>query len=131
MDFYRRSFAKAGALAYLGEAAAHVVVLTTSFRLSMLPFAADWFFLLLGGYSAAGLWALATQVKLRGCGWCVVYWITTLHLTISVLLHAYLIAVHSHERLTIFHQPYSILGLAYCLFFTWYLWTLPLPRRAE
>jgi len=132
IDFFRRTFAKSGALAYLGEAGAHVWVLThRDFTLEKLPFLADVFFLILGGYATIGLFLHPTQVKFRGCRWCVVYWFTTLWTLGSVLLHAYILIVRSHHILHIFPRWWSWLGLAYCLFFTGYLATLKLLRREE
>jgi hypothetical protein len=131
-DFFRRTFKYAGALAYLGEAAAHVWVLCTPNELKDLKWWADAYFLILGGYATIGLLIYPTQVKFRGCRWCVVYWITTLWTLGSVLLHAYILFIaRSHEILKIFPNWYSWIGLAYCLFFTWYLATLKLLRREE
>ena len=131
-DSFRRTFQFAGALAYLGEAGAHVWVLThKDFTLEKLPFLADVFFLLLGGYATIGLLLYRTQVKWRGCRWCVVYWFTTLWTLGSVLLHAYILIVWSHSVLHIFPRWWSWLGIAYCLFFAIYLATLKLLRREE
>jgi hypothetical protein len=137
-DFFRRTFGKAGALAYLGEAGAHVWVLThKGFELASLKLWADWYFFILGGYATAGLFTYATQVKWRGCRWCVVYWFTTLWTLGTVLLHAYIIffapgdELQKHKMLQIFPPAYSWIGLAYSLFFVWYLGTLELLRSEE
>lgn len=137
-DFFRRTFQFAGALAYLGEAGAHIWVLThKGFELKLLPLWADWFFFIIGGYATAGLFLYSTQVKWKGCRWCVVYWFTTLWTLVTVLLHTYIIffapgdSLKKHEILHVFHPWYSWIGLTYSLFFTWYLATLKLLRREE
>jgi hypothetical protein len=129
VSLFRRVFPKAGALAYLGEAGAHVWVLThKNFSLERLPLAADGFFLVLGGPSTLGLWRYRKQITFRTCRSCVAYWFTLLHITVSVVLHGYIVVFdRKHRILRIFPRCYSVLGLAYCLFFTRYLWTFEVP----
>ncbi len=126
MALVRRTFATAGALAYLGEGGAHAWILThRNFSLQNLPLAADGYFLVFGSPSALGLWRYARQMRFRNCRWCVTYWFTTLHITVSCLLHAYIVLFdRKHRILRIFPRWYSIVGLAYCLFFARYLTTL-------
>jgi hypothetical protein len=133
MDFHRGSFARAGAFAFLGEAVAHVLViignlpvpalsrwgLPNLLALSKWGFLTDWFFIILGGYSAVGLWLYWSQVRIKRCRDCFWYWFITLFITITVLLHAYIILSAKHEILENFPWWYSFLGLAYCLFFAW------------
>lgn len=138
MDFFRQSFARVGAFAFLGEAVAHVLVivryLPDLMALSRWGFLTDWFFIVLGGYSAVGLWLYWSQVRIRRCRDCFWYWFITLFITGTVLLHAYIILSgdRAHETLRIFRPWYSFLGLAYCLFFAWRLIRLKLlPREDE
>jgi hypothetical protein len=123
LGFFARTFGKAGALAFLGEAGAHVWILTTPFRFVDLPFWADWYFLLLGGYGAIFMWLFRTAMVPR-CGDPEVRVIATLFITISVLLHLYIIVVHDHAILRVFGRSYSYLGLTYCIFFALRFWTL-------
>lgn len=130
MTFFRRAFPKEGALAYLGEAVGHVWVLThKSFSLERLTLAADGYFLLLGGPSTLGLWRYRRQMRFRSCRGCLAYWFTVLHITVSLLLHGYIVVFdRKHRVLRIFPRWYSVLGLAYCLFFVGYLWRLDVPE---
>lgn len=126
MDFFRNTFARAGAFAYLGEAAAHVWVLTHrhTFLLRNLPLWADAYFFILGGYCMIGLWLYSRRIRIKRCRSCFVFWITTLHLTVSVLLHTYILLFdHAHKILSpkLFPWWYSFIGFAYCIFFAWYL----------
>lgn len=119
---YRKTFSKAGALAYLGEAGAHVLILCSGFRLVSLPFIADWFFAVLGSYCAVGLLVFARKLRYRGAWDRFLHGLITLHILISVALHLYIIITGSHAILLIFKQWYSFIGLAYCLCFAYWLW---------
>ncbi|HEX7154270.1 MAG TPA: hypothetical protein VF618_22470 [Thermoanaerobaculia bacterium] len=131
MKFFRTTFARAGAFAFLGEGAAHVYVLYRhgGWVLKDLPLWADWFFLLLGGYSSIGLILYAYRVKIRN--WRSWAWLrfVTAFLIVSVLLHGYIIVFDpGHRILRIFPWWYSFLGLTYCLAFAWtLLWVKLLP----
>lgn len=127
-NVYRKTFGKAGALAYLGEAGAHIAVLFTGFRLTDLPFAADWFFALFGSYCGIGLLIFARNIDAKGKWGKVAYCLTTAHIWVSVVLHGYIILVRSHAFLDIFSQRYSYLGLAYCIFFVAWLWMVRLRQ---
>jgi len=139
MDFFRRTFARAGAFAFLGEAVAHVAVLTNCLLnlqdLSQFGFLSDWFFLLIGGYSAVGLWVYSREWKFKRCRTCFWYGFVTLFISATVLLHAYIIAIgdrlHHTLRPEIFPPWYSWIGLAYCLAFVWTLLRLKLAPREE
>lgn len=133
MRFFRQSFARAGAFAFLGEAGAHVWVLThRNFTLEQLPLWADWFFLILGGYGMVGLWMNLHYLRIRACRTYFWYLFVTLFLTVSVLLHAYIIFFDpDHTILRIFPRWYSWLGLAYCLLFAWTLLRIKVLPREE
>jgi hypothetical protein len=123
LDFFARTFGKAGAIAYLGELAVHVLVLTTSFRLVDLPGWADWAFVILGGYCALLMWVFRTSMAPR-FGDPEVRVVTTLFVTVSALIHLYFIIVQSHEALGIFGRGFSYVGVAYSLFLVLRLGTL-------
>jgi hypothetical protein len=129
-EFYRQTFAKAGALAYIGEGAAHIYFLITGARLADIPFAADWYFATLGTYCSIGLLMYAYTCKLerRRCCDTWAYVVTTLMTVGPVALHICIIVAHSHEILKIFPWAYSFFGLTYCIFFTYWLSTLRLKR---
>lgn len=123
LAFFARSFGKAGALAYLGDLVVHLLVLTTSFRLVDLPFWADWAFLLLGGYCAILMWLFRSATVPR-FGDPEVRVATTLYVTASVLLHLYMIIVHSHDLLAGFGRGFSVFGALFALFLILRLGTL-------
>jgi hypothetical protein len=133
MNFFRRTFARAGAFAFLGEAGAHVWVLTHKhFTLEQLPLWADWFFFLVGGYSAVGLWLNIHYLRVRNCRTYFWYLFVTLFLSVTVLLHAYILAFdHQHTILHIFPRWYSWIGLAYCLAYAWTLVRIRVLPREE
>ena len=131
LELYQKTFGKAGALAYLGEAGAHVFVLLANFRLTGLPFAADWFFAILGLYSGVGLVVFAHRLDRRGRWHKFIHGLVTLWTLGSVALHIYIIIVHSHASLVIFPRWYSLLGLTYCLYFAWWLWVVRLQPPAQ
>jgi hypothetical protein len=123
LAFFARTFGKAGALAYLGELVAHLLVLTTSFRLVDLPFAADWAFVVLGGYCAFMLWLFRSALVPRFAD-PEVRVVVTLFVTVSVLIHLYMIVVHSHDVLGIFGRGFSVFGVLYSAFLVLRLGTL-------
>jgi hypothetical protein len=123
LAFFARTFGKAGAIAYLGELVAHLLVLTTSFRLVDLPFAADWAFVVLGGYCAFMLWLFRSALVPRFAD-PEVRVVVTLFVTVSVLIHLYIIVVHSHDVLGIFGRGFSVFGVFYSAFLVLRLGTL-------
>jgi hypothetical protein len=123
MSFFRATYAKAGGIAFLGELGAHILVLTTSFLLVDLPFWADWFFFILGGYSTIGFIVFRDALIWR-CGDKFFTQFTVLWMGASVLLHGYIIFIaHSHEILRIFSRNYSFIGVLYCFVFGLHLIT--------
>lgn len=130
MNFLRRTFPIAGILAYIGDAGAHVCVLLTSFRLHQLPLWAHIYFIVFGVWCALGMWKFASEARHEGCWWCGVYYILALHVTGASILHIYIVLFDDNEILEIFPRWYSWLGLAYCLFFAWYLWRLKVVKRS-
>jgi hypothetical protein len=123
LAFFARTFGKAGAIAYLGELVAHLLVLTTSFRLVDLPFPADWAFVVLGGYCAFMLWLFRSALVPRFAD-PEVRVVVTLFVTVSVLIHLYIIVVHSHDVLGIFGRGFSVFGVFYSAFLVLRLGTL-------
>lgn len=124
MKYFCQTFRAAAAVAFLAEAVAHVLVLIhrnlrleydPTFRLAKIPFWADVFMIIVGGYGALGLWIYFRQLRIRRCRTCFWYGFVTLFLTITVLLHTYIVIVHSHAILHMFGYYYSFLGLAYCI----------------
>ena len=123
MSFFRATYAKAGGIAFLGELGAHILVLTSGFRLSDLPFWADWFFFILGGYSTIGFFVFRDGLIWR-CGDRFFTQFTVLWMGASVLLHGYIIFIaRSHEILRIFGRNYSFIGVLYCFVFGLHLIT--------
>jgi hypothetical protein len=123
LAFFARTFGKAGAIAYFGELVAHLLVLTTSFRLVDLPFLADWAFVVLAGYCAFLMWLFRSAMVPR-FGDPEVRVIVTLFVTVSVFIHLYMIVVHSHEVLGIFGRGFSVFGVFYSAFLVLRLGTL-------
>ena len=130
LDFYRKSFGKAGALAYLGEGAVHIWILLTNYRLADIPFLYDWYFATLATYCGIGLlwFAYTAQIRRRNCCDTWAYVVTSLMTIGPVALHISIIAAHDHDILRIFSKLYSVLGIVYCSFFIWWLWTLRVER---
>ena len=123
MSFFRATYAKAGGIAFLGELGAHILVLTSGFRLFDLPFWADWFFFILGGYSTIGFIVFRDGLIWR-CGDKFFTQFTVLWMGASVLLHGYIIFIaRNHEILRIFSRNYSFIGLLYSFVFGLHLLT--------
>lgn len=141
IDFFRRTFTRAAALAFLAEAVAHVLILLhrnfrlqydPNFDLSHIPLWADALMFVIGGWGALGLWVCFQHLRIRHCRTCFWYGFVTLFLTITVLLHLYILLLdHEHHILTIFPQWYSWIGLAYCLVFAVTLLRMRLLPRQE
>lgn len=123
LPLFARTFGKAGALAYLGELVAHLLVLSTSFRLVALPAWADWAFVILCGYSAVLMWVFRSAMVPR-FGDPEVRVLVTAFATVSVLLHIYFIIVQNHDALGMLGRGFSAFGVVYSLFLILRLWTL-------
>lgn len=132
-QFYRKTFGKAGALAYAGEGAVHIWILFRGYRLAYIPFLFDWYFVVLATYCSIGLLAFAYsgEIERRYCCDRWAYVITTLMTVGPVALHLSIISARSHDILNAFPWAYSIFGLVYCVFFIWWLWTVRVRPPSE
>ncbi len=120
----RRSFGPLVAVVYTGSTLAHVVRLVVRFSFEDMPFFPDWGVVLLGTPGVIGLVAYAREVDYRGAWEKIVHWLTVVHLGVSVLLHAWILLVRSHEMLSVFSLEYSYFALGYFGFFAWRSWTM-------
>ncbi len=112
------------ALIYTGGTVAHIFRLVVRFGWRDMPFFVDWALVVLGPIGVLGLVALADEISYRGWWERVTHWLIVIHLSISVVVHVWILAVRSHEVLKVFPYGYSYLAVAYFAFFAWRSWTL-------
>lgn len=122
----RRTFSRLVAIVYTGGTLAHAVRLVVRFGFDEMPFFPDWGVVLLGTPGAIGLYLFRDEIEYRG-GWeRLVHWLIFAHLSVSVLVHVWILAVRSHEMLAVFSLEYSYFALLYFALFAWRSWTLRL-----
>lgn len=127
---YRQTFGRVVAVVYTGGTVAQSLQLTFAFGWEYMPFWIDWALVVLGTYGGLGLIFFAKEVAWRGAWEKVVHGAITTHLLISVLVHAWTIAVANHEFFTNFPYEYSYFAVAYFGFFAWRSWTMKLRPSA-
>jgi len=69
---------------------------------------------------------LKDEVLYRGWWEKATHWLIVVHLSVSVVVHVWILAVRSHEVLSVFSYGYSYAALAYFAFFAWRSWTMRL-----
>lgn len=126
MSHLRAVFPRIVAVIYTGGTVAHLVRLYVGFTWSEIPFFIDWLLVVLGAVGVTGLIAFARQVDYRGAWEKIVHWLIVLHLGVSVLVHVWILIVHSHKILSPFPHVYSYFAVGYFGFFAWRSWTLRL-----
>ena len=126
------TFCKVVAVIYTGGALAQVFRLAARFEWEDAPFFPDWILAILGPYGAIGLFLFSGQIEYRGKWEKITHWLIAGHLLISVVVHIWILAVHSHEVLSVFGYSYSYFALPYFGFFAWRSWTMRLePTQTE
>jgi hypothetical protein len=123
---YRRTFGRAVAVVYTGGTVAQSLKLVFAFGWEYMPFWVDWALILLGTYGSVGLILFAGQIAWRGTWEKVVHGLIAAHLLVSVVVHAWIVVVGSHDFFTIFPYEYSYFAVAYFGFFAWRSWTMKL-----
>jgi hypothetical protein len=126
----RRTFSHLVAVVYTGGTIAHVARLALRFGFEEMPFLPDWGVVLLGTPGVVGLVLYAGEVDYRGRWEVLVHWLIVAHLSVSVVLHVWILAVQTHEMLSIFTLEYSYFALAYFGFFAWRSWSMKLKPVA-
>ncbi len=126
LKFYRMTFWKVVAIIYTAGTVAHVLRLAARFELEDMPFFPDWGLVILGSYGVTGLVVFSGQVEYRGNWEKITHWLITGHLLLSIIVHIWILAVRSHEVLSVFGFGYSYFAVLYFAFFAWRSWTMRL-----
>jgi len=114
------------AVIYTGGTVAQVLRLVFQYTWHDMPFFIDWLLVLLGLIGVLALIVCADRIDYRGRWERVVHWLIVIHLGSSVLVHIWILAVHSHRVLAVFPIGYSYPAAAYFAFFAWRSWTIRL-----
>ena len=114
------------AVIYTGGTIAHFFRLAVGFTWRDMPFFVDWVLVVLGPIGVVGLVWLKDEVLYRGWWEKATHWLIVVHLSVSVVVHVWILAVRSHEVLSVFSYGYSYAALAYFAFFAWRSWTMRL-----
>ena len=131
LRWLRIVFPKVVALIYTAGTVVHILRLTVQPDLTDMPFEVDWVIVTLGPIGVFGLIGFSKHVDYRGRWEHIAHWLIIIHLFISVVVHAWLLAVRSHKALSIFGYSYSYYATVYFAFFAWRCWTMRLkPERA-
>jgi hypothetical protein len=126
VKFYRKTFWKVVAIIYTAGTVAHVMRLAARFEMEDMPFFPDWGLVILGSYGVSGLVVFSGQIEYRGNWEKITHWLITVHLLISIVVHILILAVRSHEVLSVFGFGYSYFAVLYFGFFAWRSWTMRL-----
>ncbi len=124
LGLLRVVFPKVVAMVYTAGTVVHILRLIFRFDLMRMPFEVDWVIVTLGPIGVIGLIVFSKHVYYRGRWEHFTHWLIIIHLFISVVLHAWILAVRSHQALSIFAYSYSYFATAYFAFFTWRSWTM-------
>ncbi len=126
MGHLRRVFTKVVAVIYTGGTVAQILRLIVGFTWQDTPFFIDWILVFLGPIGLAGLIIFSGQIKYRGLWEHITHWLIVAHLAISVLVHVWILVVHSHELVAVLPYEYSYFATAYFAFFAWRSWSIRL-----
>ena len=111
-------------MVYTAGTVVHILRLLFRLRLASMPFEVDWVIVCLGPIGVIGLIVFSKHVAYRGRWEHITHWLIVIHLFISVVAHAWILAVRSHQSLSIFAYSYSYFAVAYFGFFAWRSWTM-------
>ena len=120
----RTVFPKVVAMIYTAGTVVHILRLIFRPDLTDIPFEVDWVIVILGPIGVIGLIVFSKHVHYRGRWEHIAHWLIVIHLFISVVLHAWILAVRSHQALSIFAYSYSYFATVYFAFFAWRSWTM-------
>ena len=124
LGLLRIVFPRVIALIYTGGTVAHILRLIVLFDLTETPFWVDWVLVILGPIGVIGLIVFSKDIRYRGRWEHITDWLIFVHLSISVAFHVWIIAVGSHEAVSVFPYAYSYFATAYFGFFAWRSWTM-------
>jgi len=127
----RATFPHVVAAIYTAGTIFHVVRIVVRLDLGDMPYFPDVIIAVLGSWGAAGMILFAKEVQFRGRWEAPVHWLISFHLTVSVVLHAWILYVRSHDAVAVFGIGYSYFGALYFGFFAWRTWTMRMrPLRS-
>ncbi len=123
-SFYFKTFARLALVPYIGGTVIHLLRLIYNFSIDEMPFEADWLIVIIGGYAGLGLIVYANRIPFHGLLDKIIYGLLIFHLDGSVVLHAYILWVGSHEVLNVFSYGYSFFAVAYFIGLGYYVLSL-------
>ena len=91
----------------------HILRLIYNFPIDEMPYEADWLVVIIGGYAGIGLIVYANRIPFQNLSDKIAYGLLIFHLDGSVIIHAYILWVGSHEVLNVFSYEYSFFAVAY------------------
>ncbi len=124
LGLLRIVFPKVVALIYTGGTVAHILRLVFRPDLTDMAFWVDWVLVILGPIGVIGLVVFSKHLHYRGRWEHITHWLIVVHLSISVIFHAWIIAVRSHDAVSVFGYTYSYFAALYFGFFAWCSWTI-------
>ena len=124
LGLLRIVFPKVVALIYTGGTVAHILRLIFRPDMTEMPFWVDWVLVILGPIGVIGLIVFSKHVHYRGRWEHITHWLIIIHLFISVVFHVWIIAVQSHDAVSVFAYSYSYFAALYFAFFAWRSWTM-------
>ena len=126
-SFYFKTFARVALLPYIGGTVIHILRLIYNFPIDEIPFEVDWLVVIIGGYAGIGLIIYANRIPFQNLFDKIIYGLLIFHLDGSVILHAYILWVGTHEVLNLFSYGYSFFAVAYFMGLGYYV--LRLQKR--
>ena len=120
-SFYFKTFARLALVPYIGGTVIHILRLIYNFSIDEMPFEADWLIVIIGGYAGLGLIVYANRIPFHGLLDKIIYGLLIFHLDGSVIFHAYILWVGSHEVLNVFSYGYSFFAVAYFIGLGYYV----------
>ncbi len=124
LGLLRIVFPKVVAMIYTGGTVAHVLRLIFRPDLTDMPFWIDWVLVILGPIGVIGLVVFSKHLHYRGRWEHITHWLIFVHLSISLIFHVWIIAVRSHDAVSVFGYTYSYFAALYFGFFAWRAWTM-------
>ncbi len=129
LGLLHRVFPRVVALTYTGGTVVHILRLIFRFELKNMPFEVDWVIVTLGPIGVTGLTVFSKHMDYRGRWEHITHWLIVIHLFISVVVHAWILTVRSHDALSVFPYSYSYFAVLYFAYFAWRSWTMRFKRE--
>lgn len=112
-NIYYRTFARVGALVYMGGTMIHASRLIFDFPITNMPVQVDWFVVLFAGYAGIGFIVFVKTIRFKSKWDRLVYGLLVIHLLGSVLFHMYILVANDRAIIGIFPYWYSYMAVAY------------------